>query len=144
MMSQSSQTQTVSLLNDIENPHSTKLVSISSHSTRSDSMATLINLDVPAEFRRIFMPLEVVTDKVTRDKLDTVNIFSAKYLGYQHTIQLAQNLSLQEYLQALNVNDDWRHGLLSVQHLPHGNSKACQILQMNLPEAYLDPLCKEV
>ena len=144
MISQSNEAQTVSLLNDIENPHSTRPVSFSSHSSRSDSMATLINLDVPAAFRRIFMPLEVVTDKVIRDKLDTVNIFSAKYLGYQHTVQLAQNLSLQEYLQALNVNDDWRHGLLSVQHLPHGNSKACQILQMNLPEAYLDPLCKEV
>ena len=106
MISQSNEAQTVSLLNDIENPYSTRPVSFSSHSSRSDSMATLINLDVPAAFRRIFMPLEVVTDKVIRDKLDTINIFNAKYLGYQHTVQLAQNLSLQEYLQALHVNDD--------------------------------------
>ena len=110
------------LFDDINNEVSCNANSIVTNHTRSDIVSNLINVDVPDEFLRIFMPLETQSDQVTQAKLETRNIFSDGLLGRQHTIKLVKYLTLEEYLRLLHVNSEWREAPISVQHQPPGCS----------------------
>ena len=129
------------LFDDINNEVSCNANSIVTNHTRSDIVSNLINVDVPDEFLRIFMPLETQSDQVKQAKLDTRNIFCDGLLGRQHTIKLVQYLTLEEYLRLLHVNSEWREALISVQHQPPGYSKTDQLLKTNFAQVYCDP-CK--
>ena len=127
------------LFDDIDNDISLNAKAITSRKTRVDTMARLLTLDVPDEFRKIYMPLEEETDEVIQAKIDTIDLFSVRLLGREHTIQFAQHLTLEEYLKLLTINSDWRESLLSVQHLPANDSKSKELLQCNFAQVYDDP-----
>ena len=100
------------IFDDIDNDISLNAKAITSRKTRVDTMSRLLNLDVPDEFRKIYMPLEEETDELIQAKIDTIDLFSVRLLGREHTIQFAQHLTLEEYLKLLTINDDWRESLL--------------------------------
>ena len=127
------------IFDDIDNDISLNAKAITSRKTRVDTMARLLNLDVPDEFRKIYMPLEEETDELIQAKIDTIDLFSVRLLGREHTIQFAQHLTLEEYLKLLTINSDWRESLLSVQHFPANGSKSKELLQCNFAQVYEDP-----
>ena len=127
------------LFDDIDNDISNNAKAITSRKTRVDTMARLLTLDVPDEFRKIYMPLEEETDELIQAKIDTIDLFSVRLLGREHTIQFAQHLTLEEYLKLLTINSDWRESLLSVQHFPANDSKSKELLQCNFAQVYEDP-----